>query len=98
MFDFSFAELALVVLVIIIFIGPNELPVVVKTISKAMRGIRSLTNELRAAFDDVTQETGLKDAAEEFKRDVRMIRGDDGKLYEAYDMPIITPLKKEGEE
>lgn len=87
MFDFSFAEIALIVIVAVVFIGPKELPVVIRAVAKAMRAMRSLANEIRAAFDELGRESGLKDAAEEFKQDVTMIRGDDGKMYESYQLP-----------
>ena len=91
MFDFSFAEIALVVIVAVIFIGPNELPVVIKAVAKAMRTIRSLAKELRAAFDDLSREAGLHDTADEISKEIRMIKGDDGQMYESYDHPIIPP-------
>jgi len=95
MFDFSFAELALIVVVAVIFIGPKELPVVVRAAAKAMRAMRSLAGEIRQAFDELGRESGLKDTAEEFKHEVQMIRGDDGKMYEAYEMPKMTPKKED---
>ena len=88
MIDFSFAEIALVVVVAVIFIGPNELPVVIKAVAKAFRGLRSLTKEFRAVFDDLSREAGL----DEMQSEIRLIRGDDGKMYESYDSPVVKPL------
>ena len=85
MFDFSFAELALIAVVAVVFIGPKELPVVVKAVAKAMRSVRSFTAEFRKAFDGLAHESGLKD----IEKDIRMIEGDDGKLHEAYDIKKI---------
>lgn len=85
MFDLSFAEILLIVIVAVIFIGPNELPVVIRTVAKAMRALRSLARELRGVFDDLARESGVKDAADDFHREMHMIKGDDGKMYEAYD-------------
>lgn len=87
MFDFSFAELALIVVVTVIFIGPKELPVVVKAIAKAMHGFRSITKEIRGAFDDLSRESGLKDAADALHNEMRMIKGDDGQMYESFTIP-----------
>src|SRR5208282_4037413 len=86
MFDFSFAEIALIVIVAVVFIGPKELPVVIKAVAKALRAIRSLANEIRQAFEELGRESGLNETAEEFKHEITMIRGDDGKMYEAYDV------------
>ena len=87
MFDFSFAELALIAIVAVIFIGPKELPVVVRACAKALRAVRGLGREVSQMFDDLSKESGLKDAAESFERDIKMIKGDDGKWYEAYEAP-----------
>jgi sec-independent protein translocase protein TatB len=87
MFDLSFAELALIVIVAVIFIGPKDLPVVLRALSKAMRYMRHLGRELKQAFDDLSRESGIAD----IERDMRLIKGDDGKLYESYDLPRDKP-------
>ncbi|MBY0406588.1 MAG: hypothetical protein K2Q01_02765 [Rickettsiales bacterium] len=84
MFDLSLAEIGLIVVVAVVFIGPNELPVVIRHVSKAMRSIRGLANELRAAFDDLSKESGIKDVAEGITHEIRMIEGQDGQMYESY--------------
>lgn len=95
MFDFSFAELALIVVVAVVFIGPKELPVVIRAFAKAMRGMRSLMHEIRMAFDDLSRESGIKDAAEDIDREIRMVKGDDGNFYESYTIPAsVRPTDK----
>jgi Tat protein translocase TatB subunit len=94
MFDLSFAEILLVVIVAVIFIGPNELPVVIRTVAKFMRSMRSLARELRDVFDDLSRESGVKDAADDFHQEIRMIKGDDGKMYEAYDASHVMTARK----
>lgn len=84
MLDLSLAEVLLVVVVALVFIGPKELPGVIKAIAKAMRGLRKLASEIRAAFDDLAKESGIKEAADDIDSEVRMIKGDDGKWYESY--------------
>lgn len=99
MFDFSFAEILLIVVVAVVFIGPKELPAVIKAVSKAMRGMRAISKEIRQAFDELAEESGLKETADQINSDVRMIKGDDGKYYEAYDVTQILPpsVKKSNE-
>jgi sec-independent protein translocase protein TatB len=80
MFDLSFAEIILIVVVAVVFLGPKELPVVVRAIARAMRYLRELAHEVRKAFDDLAKEAG----ADEIKAEVRMIQGDDGQWYESY--------------
>ena len=85
MFDLSLAELALIVIVAVIFIGPKELPVVLRAISKGLRGVRAFGRELHKAFDDLSREAGVED----IEKDIRLIKGDDGNMYESYDMPQL---------
>ena len=97
MLDFSFAEIALIVVVAVLFIGPNELPVVIRTIGKALRAIRGLSKEMRSLFDEISRESGLEEVAKDV-REITMIKGDDGKMYEAYIYPKEANKKDEQDE
>jgi sec-independent protein translocase protein TatB len=79
MFDISFAELLLIVVVAVVFIGPKELPHVIRAVAKALRAIKSVTNEIKKTFDDLAEESGIKP-------EIKMIQGDDGNWYESYDV------------
>jgi Tat protein translocase TatB subunit len=92
MFDFSFAELLLVIVVGVVFIGPKDLPVVIKAISKAMRILRDFSHEVKQAFEDISRESGLHETKQELEAEMRMIKGDDGKYYEAYDIKHIDGI------
>lgn len=97
MFDLSLAELGLVVVTAVVFIGPKELPTVVRAVAKGMRAIRKLTAELRAAFDDLGREAGIKETVDEMTAyEKHLIKGDDGKFYEAYH-PVRPVPKPEPE-
>jgi Sec-independent protein translocase protein TatA len=84
MFDLSLAELALIVVAAVVFIGPKELPVVLRAVAKGMKALRKLTKELRAVFDDISREAGIKETADAMHYEIRMIKGDDGNYYESY--------------
>jgi len=84
MFDISLGELILVVLVAVVFIGPKELPTVIRAIAKTLRMLKHLSNEVRKTFDDLAKESGIKDEMDKMDHEIRMIKGDDGNWYEAY--------------
>lgn len=98
MFDFSFAEILVVVVVAVIFIGPKELPVVLRALARGMRWVKQTTRELKAAFDDLAQESGLGEAKKEVEREISWITGDDGKRYQAYDISDFLPPEPEKKE
>ncbi|MFO0389975.1 MAG: twin-arginine translocase TatA/TatE family subunit [Alphaproteobacteria bacterium] len=93
MFDLSLGEILLVVVVAAVFIGPKEMPVVIRSIARLMKSVRALAAEVRGAFDELAKESGVKDAAEDINKNIRLIEGDDGQMYESYDMPV-NPTKK----
>lgn len=87
MFDLSLAEILLVVVVGVVFIGPKDLPVIVRAVAKGIKTLRGFTHEIKQAFDEVSRDTGLKDSIDSIEGEMRLIKGDDGKLYESYEMP-----------
>lgn len=96
MFDLSLAEILLIVVVSVVFIGPKELPVVVKAIAKSLKILRGFAHEIKQAFDEISRETGIADVKETLEAEMRLIKGDDGKMYESYGVPDIhsQPVKK----
>jgi Tat protein translocase TatB subunit len=89
MFDLSFGELLLVVVVALVFIGPKELPTVVRALAKAMRALRSLAAQVQQLFDELAKESGVKDVKQTLEQDIKLIQGDDGQMYEAYDVETV---------
>ena len=61
MFDLSFGEIVLVVLVAIVFIGPEDLPGILRAIARFMKQVRGMARELKGAFDELAEESGMKD-------------------------------------
>jgi Tat protein translocase TatB subunit len=84
MFDLSLAELLLIVVVIVVFIQPKDIPVVVRAIARAIATLRGYINEMKAAFEDIAKESGVADVRETLEAEMRMIEGDDGQMYESY--------------
>ena len=89
MFDFSFSELLLVVVVALVFIGPKELPTVVRALAKAVRSLRGLAAQVQQLFDELAKESGVKEVKQTLEQDMKLIQGDDGQMYEAYDVETI---------
>lgn len=87
MFDLSLAEMALIVAVAVVAIGPKELPAVIRAVGRGIGQLRAMAHELKEAFSGLAEESGLKDAAEDIECEARYIEGDDGKRYRSYDVP-----------
>ena len=54
-------ELIVITVLLIIFINPNDLPVILKTTGKAFRRIKKLVQEFKVTINDIADETGADD-------------------------------------
>ncbi len=73
MFDFGWWELAIVGLIMILVLGPKELPHAMRSIARFMRKARRLASEFQGHIDDLIREADL----DEVKQTVRSIKNQD---------------------
>lgn len=93
MFDLSLGEMALTAGVAAIFIGPKELPVVIRAIMKIFRQLSDLAHELKQGFVDLAKEPGYVDLEEEMEGTKRYIKDLEGHWRETYDLQDVLPSK-----
>lgn len=65
MFDIGFSELLLVFIIGLVVLGPQRLPVAVKTIAGWVRALRSLATTVQ---NELTQELKLQEFQDSLKR------------------------------
>src|SRR6202035_4945878 len=65
MFDLSWSELLLIGIVALIFIGPKELPGVLRTLGQWMSKIRRMAGDFQNQFHDAMREAELADLKKE---------------------------------
>jgi Sec-independent protein translocase protein TatA len=70
MFGFSLAELIIVLLAIIIFVKPKDLPEVAHFLGRCYYRIRKFFNEVKRQFSEVEKEIGLDDLKYEASRGI----------------------------
>ena len=74
MFDFGFNELLLLSILIIIFFGPKELPVVLRAIHNFFSNLWVYSKEIRTSIEslvddaDITNQKELKEVKKEINR------------------------------
>ena len=74
MFDFGFNELLLLSILIIVFFGPKELPVVLKAIHNFFSKLWVYSKEIRTSIEslvddvDITNQKELKEVKKEINR------------------------------
>lgn len=96
MFDLSLAEMAFIILVAVVFIGPTELPVVLRAMARFIKQMKALGAEIRATFDDIAKDSPLSEIKDEIEGDVGYIRDLEGKVQKTYSLddfmrPIQAP-------
>ena len=62
MFDIGGLEMALILLVALLVVGPKELPRLLKTVGHWVRKARGLAREFQSGLDQMVQEAELEDA------------------------------------
>ena len=61
MLDLGWPELLVVALVLIIVVGPKDLPGMLRTFGRTTRKLRSMAGEFRSQFDEALKEAELED-------------------------------------
>lgn len=101
MFDISFGELALIMLVAVLVIGPKELPAVVQKVTGWIRQMRMMAQQITDQFQDHAELGEIKKLREELQEQAKFIRDAEGNLYRTYDLSDVVPPaiedKKHGE-
>ena len=70
MFDIGWTEMMVVAVVAILFVGPKELPGMLRTFGKAIKKIRGLAGDFQQQFDDALKDAEL-DGVKDTINDVR---------------------------
>lgn len=61
MFDIAWTEMLVIAVVLIVVVGPKELPGMLRTFGKTVTRLRSMANDFRRQFDDALKEADLDD-------------------------------------
>ena len=67
MFEISWSELLILAIVTLIFVGPKELPVFLRTLGRYAGSIKRQANEFRTQFDEAMREAELDSVKKEFE-------------------------------
>ncbi len=68
MFDFAWPELALIGIVGLLFIGPKDMPVAIRTVTNLLKKGRKLAGEFQTHVDDMVREADLGDARDQLRQ------------------------------
>ncbi len=61
MLSFGWSEIALTVIIIVIVVGPKEIPNLLKQIGSFSKSIKKISREFKKSLHDIAEESDLKD-------------------------------------
>jgi sec-independent protein translocase protein TatB len=70
MFDFGFSELLVIAVVAILFIGPKELPVIMRQLGRVFRRISYIRYALSSQFEQFMHDSGFEDIKDQVNFEV----------------------------
>ncbi len=68
MFDIGWTEMAFVLVIAVLVIGPKDLPKAISTIGKYVRKARSMARDFQSGIDDLARETELDDIKKDIQK------------------------------
>ena len=67
MFDIAGTELLLLIALAVIFVGPKDLPRLMRALGSFVRKARMIARDFQRSFEDIANEADLEDLKEEVK-------------------------------
>ena len=67
MFDFGWQEFLVIAFVLVLVVGPKDVPKVLKTVTKYIRNMRQMASEFHRGIENMADEADLKDSFNELK-------------------------------
>ena len=61
MFSFGWSEIALTAIIIIIVVGPKEIPNLLKQVGSFSKSIKKISREFKKSLNDIAEESDIKD-------------------------------------
>ena len=105
MFDIGWVEMMVVVIVMVIVVGPKELPGLLRTIGRGIAQVRAMARTFQDSIEELAEETGLDEVRDEVRaiRDFRLedeiekTIDPDGELREGIDAKLEDTKTENGE-
>lgn len=102
MLDFGFAELMVIIALVVLVVGPNELPTIMRTLGRLVRRLQYVRYAITQQFDDMMREGEMEDIAGQVNFEARAEKGstfDEASADEEYmEDYAMMPQSHEGSE
>ena len=75
MFSFGWSEILLIGIIVVVVIGPKDLPKFIKQIGFLIRNIRKISTDFKSSLNEIAEETEIKELAKSVK-EVKKIKNE----------------------
>ena len=75
MFSFGWSEIALTIIIIVIVVGPKEIPNLLRQLGSFSRSIKKISREFKSSLNDISKEENIKSVKESIQ-DIHNIKKD----------------------
>ena len=67
MFTFGWGEIFLVIIIIVVVIGPKDLPKFIKQIGFLTKNLKKISSDFKSSLNEITEESEIRDIAKSIK-------------------------------
>ena len=67
MFTFGWGEIFLVILIVVVVIGPKDLPKFIKQLGLLTKNIKKISSDFKSSINEIAEESEIKDIAKSIK-------------------------------
>ena len=67
MFSFGWGEIFLVVIIIVVVVGPQDLPKFIKQIAHLSKNLKKISSDFKSSLNEIAEESEIKDIAKSVK-------------------------------
>ena len=68
MFSFGWSEILLIGIIVVVVIGPKDLPKFIKQLGLLVRNIRKISTDFKSSLNEIAEETEIKELAKSVKK------------------------------
>ncbi|MCB2082110.1 MAG: hypothetical protein KDD76_05685 [Rickettsiales bacterium] len=94
MFDISLTEIAVVIIIALLVMKPEDVPSAVRAVRRVFQQLRDIAAEFSQVVTEASDAAGISEAKQELKEIVDL----EGNIREAYDIKDIHKLREKSQE
>ena len=95
MFTFGWSEIFLIGIIVIVVIGPKDLPKFIKQISLLTKNIKKISSDFKSSINEIAEESEIKELAKSVKEFKKIKDGIDIKKNFQKEMNIVEETVKD---